>query len=308
MSQTILIIGGTRFFGRLLVRDLLSRGAAVTIATRGIADDDFGDAVRRIRVDRRDRSAMLAAFEDKPRFDIVYDQMCYTPNDAAISAEVFAGKTVRYIMSSTIEVYAHLKPGEAAFQERDLDLSMETLEFDYPWHDAALPERYGEGKRQAEAVLLGSALPVATVRIGHVLGGPEDFTGRLAHYVAALTRNAPAAFSRSAGRSSFIDPVGITQFLVWAGQQQFLGPVNASDDGPLSAADLFKTAAAAMGRPIDLRPVPDSDERSKLSPFDYPEDFLMDTSRAKSLGFTFGDTAQWLEGQVTSHLPSAPAA
>ncbi|SFD45154.1 NAD-dependent epimerase/dehydratase family protein [Devosia psychrophila] len=108
MPKSVLVIGGTRFFGRLLVRRLIEEGHAVTLATRGIAADDFGNAVERVRVDRRDREAMIVAFAGGP-FDLVYNQMCYSPLDAAISAEVFAGCVDRYVMTSTIEVYDHIR-------------------------------------------------------------------------------------------------------------------------------------------------------------------------------------------------------
>lgn len=42
--MNILMLGGTRFFGIHTVKALLSKGHAVTIATRGITKDEFGDA------------------------------------------------------------------------------------------------------------------------------------------------------------------------------------------------------------------------------------------------------------------------
>jgi len=54
MAKNILIIGGTRYFGKLLVQQLIDKGHQVTIATRGQASDPFGAHVQRIRVDRRD--------------------------------------------------------------------------------------------------------------------------------------------------------------------------------------------------------------------------------------------------------------
>ncbi|CAN7742153.1 NAD-dependent epimerase/dehydratase family protein [Paenibacillus sp. LjRoot56] len=51
----ILVLGGTAFFGRRLVRLLLGDGHDVTIATRGQTPDDFGDAVTRIKVTGRIR-------------------------------------------------------------------------------------------------------------------------------------------------------------------------------------------------------------------------------------------------------------
>ena len=41
----ILVIGGTRFFGIHMVKELLAKGHEVTLATRGLALDDFGDSL-----------------------------------------------------------------------------------------------------------------------------------------------------------------------------------------------------------------------------------------------------------------------
>lgn len=49
--MNILVLGGTGFFGKHLVWELLHRGHEVTIATRGRTPDDFGDRDRRLIVD-----------------------------------------------------------------------------------------------------------------------------------------------------------------------------------------------------------------------------------------------------------------
>ena len=41
----ILVIGGTKFFGIHMVNALLTKGHAITIATRGRAADPFGDKI-----------------------------------------------------------------------------------------------------------------------------------------------------------------------------------------------------------------------------------------------------------------------
>ena len=40
--KKVLVLGGTRFFGKHLVEALLQAGHDVTIATRGITEDSFG--------------------------------------------------------------------------------------------------------------------------------------------------------------------------------------------------------------------------------------------------------------------------
>lgn len=304
MHKNILVIGGTRYFGKLLVQRLLGAGHRVTIATRGLAQDPFGARIERIRVDRRDQNAMLAAFADAAPYDIVYDQMCYNPLDAAIAVKVFAGKVKRYVMASSIEVYrGQLGQQDDPFAETDINVLAQPIDTHYPWHDAALATRsYVAGKLQAEAYLYrDGSLPLVTVRIGHVLGGPEDFTGRLAYYVELVRQNAPLRYSNASAASSFLNPQAISDFLVWVGGQQFQGPINAACDGALSAFDIYHQAAIVLDAPASALPVTSRTRAGELSPFDYAFPFRLDTTRASELGYRFGHSDDWIENLIRQH-------
>lgn len=310
MKKNVLIIGGTRLFGKRLVEGLLDAGHTVTIATRGLAADPFGLRVRRIRVDRRDAFAMARAFADEAGFDLVYDQVCYSPQDAAISADVFAGRVDRYVMASTIEVYRrHLQAQiDRPLREDDIDLSSEPVDLGYPWH---LPEvadaAYARGKRQAEAFFhQDGRLPVVVARIGHVLAGPEDFTGRLQAYVRRVLARQPLWHAAASGRSSFISVQGIADFLLWLGRSPVLGPVNAASHGTLSALDLHQRSAQVLALPADARPVSGVLLPGELSAFDFPSRYEMDTIRAESLGHRFDHSSQWLDDLLRLHAAAAP--
>ncbi|MFZ6873760.1 NAD-dependent epimerase/dehydratase family protein [Undibacterium sp. Di27W] len=300
MHKNILIIGGTRFFGKQLVRRLLEQGHQVSIATRGQAADEFGNAVQRLRVDRRDASAMQAMFTHAS-YDLVYDQMCYSPLDAAISRSVFAGKVGRYLMSSTIETYRHLIAAiQRPLREDDLDLRQVRLDWGYPWHDPALAEAsYAAGKMQAEAVLLqDQLLPVATLRIAHVLAAQDDFTGRLASYVRRVQQGLPLQHLPAAGRSSFLNVEAVVDAMLWAGQADFLGPVNLACSGEMSAPQLHERIARLLGQPGLLQPA--SHGTAASSPFDYAHDYVIDTSLARTLGHDFPALDSWLDPLILS--------
>jgi nucleoside-diphosphate-sugar epimerase len=304
MRKNILVIGGTRYFGKLLVQRLLQAGHRVTIATRGIAADPFGSRIERIRVDRRNETAMLAGFAHAPGYDIVYDQMCYSPLDAAISARVFAGKVKRYIMASTIDVYRPLLgTQEAPFAESAVKILAQRIDTGYPWHNPALAcESYVMGKLQAEAYFYrDGSLPVVSVRIGHVLAGAEDFTGRLAHYVDLVRQHAPLRYSNAAAASSFMSAQSISDFLVWTGMQDFTGPVNAACDGALSAFDIYHRVGIALDEPVKALPVSQPAAAGELSPFDFPSPLMADTTRAAQLGYRFGHTDEWLDTLIRQH-------
>lgn len=302
MRKNILVIGGTRFFGKLLVQRLLRAGHLVTIATRGYAPDPFGDRIARVRVDRRNEQAMRNAFRDA-RFDLVYDQICYSPLDAAISVRVFAGKVGRYVMTSTIDAYRGQPARGTAFGEDALQVHAQAIDSSYPWHDPALAiDSYVAGKVQAEAYLVrDGSLPVATVRLAHVLGGPEDFTGRLAHYVDLVRLRACLRYTNAAAKVSFMEASGAADFLVWAGAHEFTGAVNAGDDGALSALDLHARVARVLDEIPRAAKVAGPAGPGVLSPFDFAQPLVLDTSRAKSLGYRFGHTDEWMEDVIRHH-------
>ena len=68
----VLVLGGTRFFGIHLVDELLKSNCDVTIATRGLTSDSFGNKVKRIRLDRHDELSIINNLSDK-YFDVIYD-------------------------------------------------------------------------------------------------------------------------------------------------------------------------------------------------------------------------------------------
>lgn len=304
MRKNILVIGGTRYFGKLLVQRLLGAGHQVTIATRGHAPDPFGTRITRIRVDRRNERAMLAAFAAVDSYDVVYDQMCYSPIDAAIAVKVFKGKAKRYVVASTIEVYrALMGKQDAPFAENDLKVLAQPIDTSYPWHDPSLAaQSYVTGKVQAEAYLYrDGSLPLVTVRIGHVLAGSEDFTGRLAHYVDMARQYGALRYANAAAASSFISAQMISDFLVWTGAQSFTGPVNAACDGGLSAFELYQRVGLVLDTPVRATPTKQPATPGELSPFDYPAPFTMDMRRSRELGYKFGHSDDWIDDLIRQH-------
>ena len=304
MHKNILVIGGTRQVGKLLVQKLVNAGHRVTIATRGRAPDPFGARIGRITVDRRDEAAMRRAFAGIDGYDIVYDQMCYSPLDAAIAVRVFNGRVKRYIVASTVDVYRALMGSRhAPFSESDLNVQAQLIDTRYPWHDPSRAvESYVAGKLQAEAYLYrDGSLPLVTARIGHVLAGPDDFTGRLAHYVDLVRLRAPLRYSNAAAASSFIDGHTASSFLAWAGMQDFTGPINAACDGGMSAFDLLHRAGRALDEPVKAIPVARPSPAGELSPFDYPHPLMMDSGRASGLGYRFGHIDEWADDIIRQH-------
>jgi nucleoside-diphosphate-sugar epimerase len=280
--KNVCVIGGSRYFGRRVVEDLRDAGASVTVINRG--SSPAPDGVTHLVADRGDERALGGALGDRV-FDVVIDQVCYTPLQAAVARRVFSGRTARYVMTSTIEVYSHLDG--PPMREDAIDLAPARVRLDLPWQQPAFADgHYGEGKRQAEAVLAGAgAFGFVSVRTGHVLGG-ADFTGRLDHYVSRLRAGRPVVVHPRPRPSSFIAEREIARFLVWAAGAAFTGPVNACSDGPLDVTDLCDALITAGRATYTTVGEP--------SPFSFERAYAMDNGRAARLGFGFSHTSDWL--------------
>ncbi|MCP2342559.1 NAD-dependent epimerase/dehydratase family protein [Actinomadura rupiterrae] len=308
--QKICVIGGSRYFGKLLVHRLQAAGHRVTVINRGSARPPAG--VEHLVVDRDDEDALAATVRTRT-FDAVVDQVCYTPVQAAIAARAFAGRTRRYVMTSTIEVYdpatAALPavPAGTPVPEVTVDPAAWLVSADLPWQDAAyLEAHYAEGKRQAEAVLSrAGGFAFASVRCAHVLGGgAQEFTGRLAHYVERVVRGEEIAVHAEALPTVFIHHEELADLLLWAATAtDFTGPLNACSDGPLDVRALTGIIAAQVGRQPAYRTVPVGQD---ASPFSFDRHYAMSNARAKSLGFTFSRTTDWLPAAITETLRGTP--
>ncbi|EXG83235.1 NAD-dependent epimerase/dehydratase family protein [Saccharibacillus sacchari] len=286
MTQNVLVLGGTRFFGKVLVDKLLEAGHAVTIATRGNTEDPFGDRVERIKVDRTDEAALAAATEDR-RFDVVYDNICYTADEARAAIRVFEGKVGHYVLTSSLSVYG---TGSADMHEGLLD----TAALEVPPSPVGQVS-YGEGKAQAEAVFFREApFPASAARFPIVLG-PNDYTKRLHFHVDRIKNGVSFVMPNTEARICFIHEEEAADFLKWLGESGVTGPFNAASAGKPKLRKLLATIdQEAGGAVIVLSEGPDSE----ASPFGIPDDWAMDTSKAEHAGFVFRKLDDWLPGLI----------
>ncbi|MFF3553892.1 NAD-dependent epimerase/dehydratase family protein [Streptomyces tsukubensis] len=307
--QSICVIGGSRYFGILLVRRLQAAGHRVTLVNRGSTPPPPG--VDHVVADRNDPSALEAALGSRT-FDAVSDQFCYSPLQAAEAVRVFGGRTRRYVMTSTIEVYNPATtvlppvPEDTLLSEGTVNPVGRPVDPGLPWRDQEfLDAHYSEGKRQAEAVFTREApFEFATVRVAHVLGGgAQDFTGRLAHYTERIVRGEEIAVHARALPSSFVHHEEMADCLLWAATEtDFTGPLNACSDGTLDVHGLTAAVTARTGRAPRFRTVAEGEE---ASPYSFDRHYAMSNARAADLGFRFSPVGDWLPSAVDEALAAA---
>lgn len=300
---TICVIGGTRFFGKLLVTELLAQGHEVTVLTRGRTRDDFGDAVRRLTADATD-AEQLRRTVGGTEFDAVVHQVCYWPGAALAAAKAFAGRTGRMVMTSTMEVYNtdtfrhHQSAPEISTWalEGELDPLPYGYDLSLPWDDPDFQDRnYGEGKRQAESALARHAdFPVAYARAAHVLADTDEFTGRVGFLVGRVVNGERMTSFREPGRTSLSYAPDLAGFLAWLSFSELTGPVNACSPEPVTIYDVLAPIEEAAGRRAVIEELDAAAGDADLAPFTCPADYGMSPDLAAKAGYTFAPTRDWL--------------
>lgn len=287
-----LVLGGTRFFGVQLVESLLKQGFEVTIASRGNVEDPFGEKVSRIKVDRLDVGDMQKNFV-ATEWDIVFDQICYSSQEAIDSIDVFAGKTKKYVFTSSKSVYER-GGGEIGFAEEDFN------PFEYNLIVGPKEEfSYGEGKRQAEAAFFQRAsFPVVAVRFPIVIG-LNDYTERLNYYIKKVRDQEEVHLVNLEAAMDFISEEEAGDFLAWVGQSDFAGPINATSNGYVKMGELLATIEAKVEKTAK---VVATTEQESGSPYNISETWLISNELAKSQGYEFKDLKAYLPGLISEAL------
>jgi nucleoside-diphosphate-sugar epimerase len=156
-----LVVGGTGVISTAIVEQLLARGVRVSVFNRGLRSSPVADEVRLIRGDRSNAQEFVRTFE-RERFDVVYDMICYTPEDAAASVQAFGGRCEQLVFCSSAIVYGGKMPATVLVDERS---PLEPI------------SHWGKSKVACEEALARAAergaFKLTIARLGHTYG-PGD--------------------------------------------------------------------------------------------------------------------------------------
>ena len=241
----VLVIGGTLFIGRALVRRLLARGDEVTILHRG-QGTPFGGRVAEIRCDRNDAMAVRRELSGE-RFDVVYDNVYdwergTTAEQVLASAEACAKGLSRYVYMSSVAAY-----GEGLDRDEDSPLAAEDH-----------PEPYVRNKAGAERALLGlhrgSGFPAVTLRPPFIYG-PENPFYREAFFWDRLLAGRPLIVPGDGSRLMqfvHVDDLAGAAILAAESAEAPGEAYNVAHDHPVTQQEAVRAMAEAAGREAEL--------------------------------------------------------
>ncbi len=282
MSQLkILILGGNRFFGLHLAKNLLQKGHQITLLNRGTIADGLGDSVSRIKADRGNLLTLQEAFEDR-EWDIVFDQICYTATEAEQACQFFKDRVGRYVVTSSESVF----DGGENQQESAFDPSS------YDFNEIAdAKTNYQEAKRQVEVIFSRQTnFEVSMVRPSLVVG-MDDYTNRLKWHIARIERGLPIYFPNIDIQSDFIKSDQAGSALEIIGLSKLWGPINCTTRGSMSLRQLVSMCEEVTQKRIVLASQQEGDNHS---PYGGKASKTMNTDILYSLGFDAPPSSDWM--------------
>ena len=226
----ILIMGGTRFIGVYLTKELVQRGHEVVLFNRGNKAAPI-ENVQQIHGDRKDTQQLKDVLSSE-KFDAIFDNNGRELNDTQPLVEIFNHQVKHFIYVSSAGVY--LKSDQMPHIEGD--------EID--------PKSRHKGKFDTESYLEKSSIPWTSIRPTYIYG-PQNYNDLEAWFFDRIVRNRPIPIP---GNGRHFTQFGHVQDLVKAmaavlDNEKAIGQIyNISGERYVTFNGLAKACAIAAGK------------------------------------------------------------
>jgi nucleoside-diphosphate-sugar epimerase len=292
----ILIIGGTRFIGPYVVRNLAEAGHDITLFHRGETEADKTSEVQQLYGDRRDLPSFAAEFKVIAP-DVVLDMIPYTEEEARLLMRVFKGVARRVVVISSADVYRaygrllRLEPGEPDPVPLNEDAPLrERL---YPYGERAEgPDdfKYHYDKILVERVVMSDAfLPGTVLRLPAVYG-PNDPQHRLFDYLKRMDDGRPTILleevqSRWRWTRGYVENAAAAIALAVTNERAANRIYNVGEMDALTEADWVRSIGHAAGWNGEVVTLPNDSLPTQIDD-DYEHHLVTDTRRIRAeLGY-----------------------
>jgi len=302
----VLVIGGTRFFGKLIVENLLGEGFDISIFTRGNIKPQFSSPVRHIKGDRRDYPSFISKLR-KYDFDVVIDNIAYNGRDVESVVQAFKGKISRYLLTSSTTVYRVMKYRNPVREEdarigSPPEVERETKEL----------HQYSLGKREAERVLFRiadeSTFPFTIIR-PPVVQGEGDPSLRGYFWIQRAMDGGPVLIPDGGlymFRHVYASDLARVYVLALDNERAVNKAYNVAQKEILTLKEYVQSICEVLG--VEFRPVYVPSELAERCigykpPYFRRQVLIPNISRAEAeLGFISTPFAKWLERMVRWYI------
>ncbi len=252
MKIKILLIGGSRFVGPILVELLLNRGHSLTIFNRGLLQSEYPTGARFVKGDRN------KGFDQKEHFDAVIDMCAYN-----------GAQTENALRELRFDFFLHFST--AAVYKKNI------------WGE------YNKSKIECEKVLEKSGVKYASLRPVYILG-PKNYCDR-EHFIYSRIRNNQPLILPGDGQAKiqFVFAEEVAESIALIVEKRALGAFNCAGDEIITLVDLVETMGKIAGQEPILRFNPRADrENHNLSEFPFAnENLIVSNEKIKKIGVEF---------------------
>ncbi|WP_224274142.1 NAD-dependent epimerase/dehydratase family protein [Streptomyces sp. LS1784] len=237
----LLLLGGTRFVGRVIAEEASARGWEVTALNRGTQPAPEG--VRVLKGDRTTEDGLAALGTGE--WDAVVDTWSWAPAAVRDSARLLNGRVGHYAYVSSRSVYDYplaAGAGEAA----PVVASSPDLTGEVP---------YAEAKRGAELALEAEYGGRALLARAGLIIGPHENIGRLPWWLNRIAEGGPVLAPGPRDLAlQYIDVRDLAAWILDAAVARLGGPYNlVSPSGHATTGELLEACVRATGSDAELR-------------------------------------------------------
>ena len=265
--MNVLIIGGSRFIGPLIIEELLRRNHDVTVFNRGLIRQEYPEGVRFIKGDRN------YGFSLYEHFDTIVDTCAYRRED-----------TLQVIKELRFDFLVHLSTATVYKKSEIFPLTENSPLGGWPfWGE------YNRGKVECEKILEESGVPYASIRPVYILG-PQNYIEREKFIYSRLLADKPLLLPGD-GRAviQFVHVRDIAEALVALAEKKPEGAFNCASDETITLKDLVEQMARIAGRSPIIKYNPSADGKN-FNADEFPfanENMVVSNEKIKGLGIEF---------------------
>lgn len=221
-----LIIGGTKFLGRHIIKAALKEGHDVTIFTRGRQKVELDSRVEQLT---GDRNSNLEALKGR-KWDRVIDTCGYTPWEVESATKLLAQSCGHYTFISSISVYTDLEKPKVNEETKVETISADELQkIKNGEIKDAIMMHYGALKYLCEeAAKKEMPRRVLNVRPGLIVG-EFDPTDRFTYWINKISKGEEVLCpGRKDALVQFINAEDLAQWIIKASEKAIVGEFNAT--------------------------------------------------------------------------------
>lgn len=214
----ILILGGTVFLGKQLVRFALERNHEVCLFNRGIHNPDIFPEVEKIK---GDRGGSLNELKGRI-FDVVIDTSGHIPKDVERSAKILSGGSGNYVFVSSISAYKN-------FNEFGITENSETNVLTNGDADKMTIENYGALKVMCENEVMKAFKEKSLIVRPGLIVGDSDWSDRFTYWIHRVNKGGDVlAPDSKEERIQIIDVKDLAEWIVKMAEENKSGIYNAT--------------------------------------------------------------------------------